>query len=416
MHAATTSSPEPVVDAKREVAPRRGVVDPAFWRGRRVLLTGHTGFKGAWLALWLQAMGAQVTGFSLEPPTRPSLHELARAGIGMEGIEGDVRDFRALASALDRVRPEVVIHMAAQALVRRSYAEPRETYEVNVMGTVNLLEAVRLRGDVRAVLNVTSDKCYENREWQWAYREHEPLGGRDPYSSSKGCSELVTSAFRHSFFEADGAPRLASARAGNVIGGGDWSEDRLVADVMRGALARRAIHVRNPSSVRPWQHVLNPLSGYLVLLQQLWGSERFASGWNFGPAEEDTLPVWAIVERISALWSAPLQWVEDAHAATCRSRSSAVGASVPNGPESGCSASRGPGSACSTAGALDPHEAGQLKLDSSRARTLLKWRPRWDLQEGLEALVAWYRALEENADMRAFTLEQIETFSQGTDV
>lgn len=385
-----TSSPKPVVDAAPEISPRRGAVDPVFWRGRHVLLTGHTGFKGAWLALWLQTMGAKVTGFSLGVPTRPSLYELAHVGAGMESVEGDVRDFRALACALDVARPEVIIHMAAQSLVRRSYVEPRETYEVNVMGTVNLLEAVRRQGDVRAVLNVTSDKCYENREWEWAYREHEPLGGRDPYSSSKGCSEMVTSAFRHSFFASGGAPRLASARAGNVIGGGDWSEDRLVADVMRGALAGRAIRVRNPSSIRPWQHVLNPLSGYLILLQELWDSERFAGGWNFGPAEEDTLPVRAVVERISALWSTPLRWVDD-------SRTGARG--------SGFSESDGPGS-----DVPDPHEAGQLKLDSSRARSLLKWRPQWDLQEGLGAVVAWYRALDGNADMRAFTLEQIETF------
>jgi CDP-glucose 4,6-dehydratase len=355
-------------------------VDPAFWRGRRVLLTGHTGFKGAWLALWLQTLGAHVTGFALGVPTQPSLYELAHVGDGMESIEGDVRDYDALAGALAAARPEVVIHMAAQSLVRRSLAEPRETYEVNVMGTVNLLDAVRHQDGVRAVLNVTSDKCYENREWEWPYREHEPLGGRDPYSSSKGCAELVTSAYRSSFFASGSGPRLASARAGNVIGGGDWSEDRLVADVMRAALAGRVVQVRNPHAIRPWQHVLNPLSGYLVLVQQLWHSEQLASGWNFGPTEQDTLPVRAIVERISALWSEPLSWVEDAGSTD-----------------------------------TDHGEARQLKLDSSRARSLLSWRPSWDLQEGLRALVAWYGALGADGDMQAFTLGQIDAFSRVAD-
>jgi CDP-glucose 4,6-dehydratase len=246
------------------------------------------------------------------------------------------------------------------------------------MGTVNVLDAVRRHADgVRAVVVVTTDKCYENREWEWAYREHEALGGSDPYSSSKGCAELVTRAFRDSFFASAAGPRLASARAGNVIGGGDWSEDRLVADVMRAALAGRVIHVRNPHAIRPWQHVLNPLSGYLVLVQRLWHSGRLASGWNFGPAEQDTLPVRAIVERISALWSEPLSWVDDSR---------------------------------STAG--DPREARQLKLDSSRARSLLNWRPRWDLQEGLGALVAWYRALGADEDMQAFTLGQIDAYGR----
>ncbi len=363
------------------VAPAQpdGIVDPGFWRDRRVLLTGHTGFKGAWLALWLQTLGARLTGFSLGAPTEPSLYELAHVGEGMESIEGDVRDFQALAAAIDRARPEVVIHMAAQSLVRRSFAEPRLTYEVNVMGTVNLLDA--LRGcygpahpapPVRAVVNVTSDKCYENREWEWAYREHEPMGGHDPYSSSKGCAELVTDAFRRSYFSTGEGPRLASARAGNVIGGGDWSEDRLVADVMRGVLSERPICLRNPASVRPWQHVLNPLSGYLVLAQALWSSREPASGWNFGPAEEDAQPVRAIVEHISALWPEPLHWIEDP------------------GPH--------------------PREARYLKLDSSRARTCLGWRPRWGLPEGLNAVVDWYLALREGQDMRAVTLGQIASF------
>ncbi|HVR06104.1 MAG TPA: CDP-glucose 4,6-dehydratase, partial [Solirubrobacteraceae bacterium] len=322
----------------------RGAVDPAFWRGRRVLVTGHTGFKGSWLALWLQLLGARVSGFSLGVPTRPSLYELARVGEQMHGIAGDVRDFDALRAALRSTQPEIVIHMAAQSLVRRSFAQPRETYEVNVMGTVNLLEAVRLQGDTRVVLNVTSDKCYENREWEWGYREHEPLGGRDPYSSSKGCSELVTGAYRESFFAHDGAARVASARAGNVIGGGDWSEDRLVADIMRGALAGRPVTVRNPRSVRPWQHVLNPLSGYLELVQALWSSAAYAGAWNLGPEDHDAQPVAAIVEQIASLWPELCWSVEGQSERT-------------------------------------EHEARYLKLDSSRARALLGWHPRWSLGE-----------------------------------
>ena len=350
-----------------------GAVESAFWRDRRVLLTGHTGFKGSWLALWLQTLGAQVTGFSLGVPTRPSLYELARVGEGMQNIEGDVRDSRVLAAAVLAARPEIVIHMAAQSLVRRSFAEPRETYETNVMGTVNLLDALRHSEDVRAVVSVTSDKCYENREWEWGYREHERLGGHDPYSSSKGCAELVTDAFRRSFFSSADAPRVASARAGNVIGGGDWGEDRLIPDIMRGALSGRPIHVRNPGSVRPWQHVLNPLSGYLVLAQALWDSDEFARAWNFGPAEEDAQSVRLILEQISALWPTELQWVED------------------SGPH--------------------PHEARYLKVDSSRARLHLGWRPRWELGEALEAVVGWYRAaLSGDEDVRALTVSQIQAY------
>jgi CDP-glucose 4,6-dehydratase len=353
--------------------PGGGAVEASFWRGRGVLLTGHTGFKGAWLALWLQSLGARVTGFSDGVPTEPALYELARVGEGMDSIEGDVRDHDAIAGAVRRAAPEIVIHMAAQSLVRRSFAEPRETYETNVMGTVNLLDAVRLAGDgVRVVVNVTSDKCYENREWEWGYREDEPMGGHDPYSSSKGCAELVTSAFRRSFFSAADGTRLASARAGNVIGGGDWGTDRLLPDVMRAALAGEAAPIRNPNSIRPWQHVLNPLSGYLVLAQALWDSPEHAAGWNFGPAEEDVRPVGWIVERISELWPQELRWTID------------------DGPH--------------------PHEARFLKLDSSRARARLGWRPLVGLDSALESIVEWYGGLREGADMRAVTVGQIEAF------
>jgi CDP-glucose 4,6-dehydratase len=269
--------------------------------------------------------------------------------------------------------PEVVIHMAAQALVRRSFNEPRETYETNVMGTVNVLDAVRLHGaDVRAIVNVTSDKCYENREWEWGYREDEPMGGHDPYSASKGCSELVTQAFRRSFFSGGHGARLASARAGNVIGGGDWGADRLVPDIMRAALAGDEVRVRNPNSVRPWQHVLNPLSGYLLLAQALWASPKHAAAWNFGPADEDARPVGWVVERVAELWPAELRWAVD------------------DGPH--------------------PHEAHYLKLDSSRARTRLGWQPLVGLDAALQSIVDWYQALAQGADMRVVTAAQIEAF------
>lgn len=354
-----------------------GMVDPGFWPSRRVLVTGHTGFKGAWLALWLRALGARVTGFSSGVPTRPSLFELARVADGLESVEGDVRELGSLVDAFDAASPEIVIHMAAQSLVRRSFREPRLTYEVNVMGTVNLLEAVRRNGNVRVVVNVTSDKCYQNREWEWAYREQEPMGGHDPYSSSKGCSELVTDAFRRSYFGGESSTRLASARAGNVIGGGDWAEDRLIPDLMRAALEARTVSVRSPDSIRPWQHVLNPLSGYLSLAQALWSSAEFAGAWNFGPADEDARSVRWVVQRMAELWPQQLRWVEDAEARH-----------------------------------LHLHEARYLKLDSSRARSRLSWRPRWNLCEGLDATVAWYRALHAGEDMSAVTAAQIEAYEQ----
>jgi len=348
-------------------------VDPDFWRDRRVLLTGHTGFKGAWLALWLQSLGARVTGYSAKVPTQPSLYELARVADGVESIKGDVRDSQATAAAVSAAAPEVVIHMAAQALVGRGFTEPRETYETNVMGTVNVLDAVRRGGDgVRVLVNVTTDKCYENREWEWGYRETEPMGGHDPYSSSKGCAELVTSAFRNSFFSDPDGTRVASARAGNVIGGGDWGEDRLVPDIMRAALAGEPVRVRNPNSVRPWQHVLNPLSGYLVLAQSLWDSPEHATGWNFGPADEDARSVGSIVELMGELWPTELTWTYD------------------DGPH--------------------PHEARYLKLDSSRARARLGWRPPVGLDAALQSIVDWYRALAQGADMRVVTAAQIEAF------
>ena len=349
-----------------------GRVDPGFWAGRRVLLTGHTGFKGAWLSIWLQTLGAEVAGLSNGVPTKPSLYELARVGDAMErDFIDDVRDFEAVAGAITRARPEIVIHMAAQSLVRRSFVDPRETYETNVMGTVNVFEAVRVTGDARVVINVTSDKCYENREWEWGYREDEAMGGVDPYSSSKGCAELVTSSFRRAFFEPDG-PRLASARAGNVIGGGDWSEDRLLPDLMRAALSGEPLRVRNPNAIRPWQHVLNPLSGYLVLAQALWESPEYATAWNFGPADDEARPVGWLVERVGRLWPGDLRWDRNEE--------------------------------------VQPHEARSLRVDSSRARAQLGWRPTWDLDEALDRIVAWYQAFAAGADMRTATHEQVEAF------
>ncbi len=346
-------------------------VDPGFWRDRRVLLTGHTGFKGAWLSLWLQSLGAELTGFSLDVPTTPSLYELGRVGEGMRDLRGDIRDHKQIAQALARAEPEVVIHMAAQSLVRRSFAEPQETYATNVMGTVNLLDAVRTRGaQVRALVNVTSDKCYENREWEWGYREDEPMGGHDPYSSSKGCAELVAAAYGRSFFTDPDGTRLASARAGNVIGGGDWGEDRLVPDIMRAALAGVSARIRNPNSIRPWQHVLSPLSGYLVLAQRLWDSPELEPAFNFGPVEQDARPVGWIVERLAGLWPGGVSWELD------------------DGPH--------------------PHEARYLKLDSSLARARLGWRPLVDLETTLQSIVDWYRSLAQEEDMRDVTLGQID--------
>jgi CDP-glucose 4,6-dehydratase len=374
-HSKTVSTDQDRIRSDVPSGARVGAVDPNFWRDRRVLLTGHSGFKGAWLALWLQTLGARVTGFAVDGVTQPSLYELARVGENMESIEGDVRDADAVAAAVCSAAPEVVIHMAAQSLVRRSFEEPRETFQTNVMGTANVLDAVRLHGDrVRALISVTSDKCYENREWEWGYREQEPMGGDDPYSSSKGCAELVTAAYRRSYFSDPDGPRIASARAGNVIGGGDWGEDRLVPDVMRAALAGEVVRVRNPNSVRPWQHVLNPLGGYLVLAQALVESPEHACAWNFGPPDEDARSVGWVVQRIGELWADELEWAPD------------------DGPH--------------------PHEARYLKLDSSRARGRLGWRPAVELEKALETTVKWYEELAKGADMRRVTLSQIDELAE----
>lgn len=348
--------------------------DRGFWAGRRVLVTGHTGFKGSWLTLWLAELGAQVVGFADGFHTDPSLSGLARVGeLLVDDVVGDVRDAEAVASVVERTRPEVVLHLAAQAIVRRSFAEPVETYATNVMGTVHVLDAVRRHpGDVRSVVVVSSDKCYENREWPWGYREPEAMGGHDPYSSSKGATELVTAAYRSSYFAADG-PRIASARAGNVFGGGDWGEDRLLPDLFRAALAGVPLRVRSPDSVRPWQHVLNPLSGYLRLAERLAADESAARAWNFGPADQDARSVAWLVERIAGAWDGRLAVELDA------------------GPH--------------------PHEAAWLKLDSSQARHVLGWTPGWELSEGVDRTVDWYRAYRNGDDVRETTLAQIRAFA-----
>lgn len=344
-------------------------VDAAFWSGKRVFLTGHTGFKGSWLSLWLQSMGAELHGFALPSPTAPALFTEARVAEGMVSTTGDIRDYAAVLAAMEAFRPDIVIHLAAQPLVRYSYQAPIETYSTNVMGTVHVLEAARHVGSVRAIVNVTTDKCYENREWAWGYREDEPMGGYDPYSSSKGCSELVTSAYQRSFMREAGIG-LASARAGNVIGGGDWAADRLVPDVLRAVEQGRPVVIRNPLSVRPWQHVIEPLSGYLVLAQHLYREgEQFAGGWNFGPSDEDAKPVQWIVDHLVRLWGEAASWELD--------------------------------------GESQPHEAHFLKLDISKARAHLAWKPRWSLATALDRIVDWHRAWLAKDDVRETCLQQI---------
>lgn len=358
-----------------EVDSRPGLLRPELWRGRRVLLTGHTGFKGSWLSLWLQQLETDLIGFALNPPSTPSLFDLAEVAEGMTSIKGDVRDLNRLQKVFDEFRPEVVFHLAAQSLVRPSYENPVETYSTNVMGTVHLLEAVRRCPDVKAVVVVTSDKCYENREWLWPYRENEAMGGFDPYSNSKGCAELVTSAYRRSFF-AEG-PAIASARAGNVIGGGDWGRDRLIPDLVRGMVDEDAIHIRSPQAVRPWQHVLEALSGYLVLAERLIeDGNAYAEGWNFGPDDRDARPVGWIVEKLAAHWR--------------RAMEEEVQWTVDKGPH--------------------PHEAHLLKLDSSKAHHRLAWKPRLSLDTCLEWIVEWTRAYRLGGDLRALCEQQIQRY------
>ena len=352
-------------------------MNPSFWRGKRVFLTGHTGFKGGWLSLWLQQLGAALTGYALQPSTQPNLFEKARVGFGMTSIIGDIRDGEKLLVAVRDAVPEIVIHMAAQPLVRRSYADPVETYSTNVMGTVHLLEAVRQCSSVRTIVNVTTDKCYENREWVWPYRENDSMGGYDPYSSSKACAELVTAAYRNSYFNVEDYAQhrlgLASARAGNVIGGGDWAENRLVPDILRAFSSGEPVMIRNPQAVRPWQHVLEPLRGYLTLAERLFtNGGSYAEAFNFGPREDDAQPVEWIVSQLAAKWGEAAAWSLDA--------------------------------------ADHPHEASLLRLDVSKAAHRLAWRPTLDLDSGLQLTVDWARASRDSQDMHAFTLAQINDY------
>jgi CDP-glucose 4,6-dehydratase len=348
-----------------------------FWQGKKVFITGHTGFKGSWLSVWLQSLGATVVGYSLPAPTQPNLFEVANVAEGMISMTGDIRDLSALQAALSQHQPDIVLHMAAQPLVRYSYLHPVETYATNVMGTVNVLEAVRHTESVKVAVVITTDKCYENREWVWGYREHEPMGGKDPYSSSKGCAELVVSAYRDSYFSPEQYDRhgvaVASARAGNVIGGGDWALDRLIPDIMRAIQENRPVLIRSPRAIRPWQHVLEPLSGYLCLAEHLWHhGPEFAEGWNFGPSDEDAKPVAWIVDHLTKLWGDGASWQID--------------------------------------GASHPHEATYLKLDCSKAKARLGWTPRTSLGTALDWIVEFYRAYQQQQNIRDVVEGQILRF------
>lgn len=350
---------------------------PDFWKSKKVLITGHTGFKGGWLSLWLQRKGADIVGYALEAPTKPSLFEVARVADGMTSVTGDIRDLGQLKKVFDEHRPDIVFHLAAQPIVRESYQNPVETYDTNVMGTVNVLEAVRLSESARVALMITSDKCYENKEWLWGYRENEPMGGYDPYSSSKGCAELVTAAYRKSFFSDPMSNQqgvaVASVRAGNVIGGGDWAKDRLIPDMINAFLKAEPVTIRYPHAIRPWQHVLEPLGGYIMLAEKLWcDGKKYSGGWNFGPDEKDAKPVSWVADELAGLWGKNAAW--------------------------------------STDSTNQPHEAGYLKLDCSKARGRLGWSPKIDLHTALEWIVEWYQAYAGKKNMRRATETEISRY------
>jgi CDP-glucose 4,6-dehydratase len=350
-------------------------VDPLFWNNKKVFLTGHTGFKGSWLSIWLASMGAKLTGYSLAPNTIPNLFDVLEIDSLIEKTHlADIRNLTTLKNAMEDANPDVVIHMAAQPLVRFSYANPVETYATNVMGTVHVLESMRSIDSVRATVIVTTDKCYENKEWGWGYRENEPMGGYDPYSSSKGCAELVTSAYRQSYFSSPSSiNKIASARAGNVIGGGDWSEDRLIPDAIRAFEAKVPLKIRNPLATRPWQHVLEPLSGYLILAQALYEQGPvFTAGWNFGPCDDDNRSVQEVIDLIISNW--------------------------------------GGGAKCEREVSEQPHEANFLKLDCSKARAQLGWVPRWNLEVATEKIVKWHKAYQAKENMQEVCLAQINHY------
>ncbi|HLE01642.1 MAG TPA: CDP-glucose 4,6-dehydratase [Bdellovibrionota bacterium] len=353
-------------------------ISPGFWKNKRVLVTGHTGFKGSWLSIWLNRMGASVMGYSLAPATDPSLFKLTELEKSIRSVIGDIRDLEHFRKHYAEFKPEIVFHLAAQALVRPSYKDPLGTYATNVMGTAHVLETVRQLG-AQVVVNVTSDKCYENREWIWGYRENEPMGGFDPYSSSKGCAELVTAAYRQSYFSGAIGTKLiglASARAGNVIGGGDWAEDRLIPDCIRSLINGQTIPIRHPGSIRPWQHVLEPLGGYLLLAERLWDDPlTFSQAWNFGPDTTEVQPVSWIADHMTALWGKGAQW-------ECLAPPDAL------------------------------HEAHYLKLDCSLAQSKLKWRPRMTLEQALHWVVEWYQRVHNGESALKLTTEQIDRFEE----
>ena len=350
------------------------MIDQGFWQGKRVFLTGHTGFKGGWLSLWLVSLGANVKGYALDPPTLPSLFNEAKVDLIIDSQIGDIRDQDALQTSMTAFNPDILIHMAAQPLVRYSYNNPIETYEVNVIGTAKVLEAARSCPDLKAIVNITTDKCYENDDRSEGYMENDPMGGYDPYSSSKGCAELVTSSYRRSFLQEQGIG-LASVRAGNVIGGGDWADDRLIPDILRSFERKDPIVVRNPKATRPWQHVLEPLSGYLILAQKLYkNQERYAEGWNFGPNDDDAKPVDWILDKMIAKWPNSSWEVDDNS---------------------------------------NPHEAGFLKLDISKAKLQLGWQPVWGLSNTLERIIAWHKAWLSQEDMQTVSFKEIEEYMRG---
>jgi CDP-glucose 4,6-dehydratase len=351
----------------------KGNVDENFWKGKKVFLTGHTGFKGSWLSLWLQDMEVLVKGYSLEVNTSSALFTQANVAAEMESEIGDIRNLEQLTKSMVAFSPDILIHMAAQPLVRLSYLEPVDTFTTNVIGTVNVLEAARKCPNLKAIVSVTTDKCYENKEWEWGYRENEPMGGHDPYSSSKACAELVTSAYRQSFFSSVDTASLASARAGNVIGGGDWAEDRLIPDILKAFEKSEPVIIRNPLATRPWQHVLEPLSGYLVLAQELFlNGDEFAEGWNFGPKDEDCKPVSWILDKMVMYWGNNASWILDKN--------------------------------------NNPHEAGFLKLDCSKASNKLKWTPKWNLQLTLKSIVDWHQLYSNGGDIKKQCLKEINRY------
>ena len=355
-------------------------INKNFWKGKKVLVTGHTGFKGSWLSLWLQSLGAEVVGVSLDVPTTPSLYEQANVSENMISLREDIRDVVAIRKIFQDHLPEIVFHLAAQPLVRLSYREPVETYEINVMGTLHVLEGIRSIDSVRSAVMITTDKCYQNKEWVWGYRETDTLGGHDPYSSSKGAAELLISSYRNSYFPQDKYSEhktaIASARAGNVIGGGDWAEDRLIPDIIRAFQNNKEVVIRNPKSTRPWQHVLEPLSGYLKLAEQLEkNGDQYAEAWNFGPAEIDARPVQWIIEKMVKLWGENANWINDK--------------------------------------SEHPHEANYLKLDCSKAHMKLNWYPRWDLSETLLRIVEWHKLKDAHNNYRKLCLTQINDYMRG---